>query len=345
MKEFHYGFSARKAKYLAEFLGRPIQKLIPTAGLCERDKVYIWGDAKTPDLPPRVEVVRVEDGFIRSAGLGAAFAEPISWVFDTRGLHHIGDRETDLEVLIKNADQHPGRTVRAAALASRIRSQGITKYNVGAAAWTPPHAARKANERILIVGQVANDAAVRSITTPVRTNIQLLKAARKMRPDAYIIYKQHPDVVAGLRDGNDEDTMQCADVIVKDVSVDAVLPHVDEVHVMTSLTGFEALIRGKSVVCHAWPFYAGWGLTNDIHPHPRRGVSRSLDQVLGAALIGYARYRDPITRRPCTPEEAVDHIANATQIPKDEMRGAQELLKLMAGRMIKLLGITDRKTG
>lgn len=345
MKEYHYGFSSRKAKYLSEFLGRPIQKLNLLTELRDRDKVYLWGDRVPPALPPRVDVVHVEDGFIRSVGLGAAFAEPASWTFDTRGLHHQGDRETDLELLIKNADEHPERTKRAAAIGASIRRHGITKYNVGAVTWEPSQAARHANSRVLVIGQVANDAAIRSITTPVKSNMQLLQAVRNMRPDAYIIYKRHPDVASGLRDGSDEEAIAFADIVVTDASVDAVLPHVDEVHVMTSLTGFEALIRDKTVICHAWPFYAGWGLTTDLYPHPRRGVNRTLDQVLGAALIGYARYRNPITRMPCTPEEAIAHIASYTHLAKEDPRTAGTPLKLMAGRLLKLLRITDRKAG
>ena len=40
---------------------------------------------------------------------------------------------------------------------------------------------------------------------------------------------------------------------------------------MTSLTGFDALLRGKRVVTYGQPFYAGWGLTED-----RCGVARTM---------------------------------------------------------------------
>jgi capsular polysaccharide export protein len=45
---------------------------------------------------------------------------------------------------------------------------------------------------------------------------------------------------------------------------------VNEVWTMTSLLGFEALIRGKSVTCLGLPFYCGWGLTRDRQEVPRR---------------------------------------------------------------------------
>ncbi len=56
---------------------------------------------------------------------------------------------------------------------------------------------------------------------------------------------------------------------------------------MTSLTGFEALLRGKAVFTYGLPFYAGWGLTQDRHAHPRRHRRLSIDELVAAALIGY----------------------------------------------------------
>ena len=43
--------------------------------------------------------------------------------------------------------------------------------------------------------------------------------------------------------------------------MDVLLGIVDEVHTLTSLTGFEALLRGIEVHAYGGPFYAGWGLT------------------------------------------------------------------------------------
>ena len=38
---------------------------------------------------------------------------------------------------------------------------------------------------------------------------------------------------------------------------------------MTSLMGFEALLRGIPVTTLGTPFYAGWGLTTDLGPIPK----------------------------------------------------------------------------
>ena len=55
--------------------------------------------------------------------------------------------------------------------------------------------------------------------------------------------------------------LQYADEIVGELPIASLIAMVDEVHVNTSLAGFEALLRGKAVTTHGVPFYAGWGLT------------------------------------------------------------------------------------
>ena len=63
---------------------------------------------------------------------------------------------------------------------------------------------------------------------------------------------------------------------------------------MTSLVGFDALLRGKKVVIYGQPFYAGWGLTQDVFASGeaflRRGRKLSLDELVAGALIYYPIY-------------------------------------------------------
>jgi len=125
-----------------------------------------------------------------------------------------------------------------------------------------------------------------------------------------VIYKPHPDVVAGLRrNGADEaDAARWCDEVLVDVAMGALLPSVDEVHTITSLSGFEALLRGKKVVCHGQPFYAGWGLTEDLWPLARRTRRLSLDELVAGALILYPTYVSRTTGRFTTPERALDEL-------------------------------------
>ena len=95
---------------------------------------------------------------------------------------------------------------------------------------------------------------------------------------------------------------------------------VDEVHCLSSLSGFEALLRGRRVVTHGRPFYAGWGLTEDRDPPPRRGRRLPLDALVAAALILYPRYRDPVTGLPCPPEVLLERLAATPALPAARAR-------------------------
>lgn len=103
------------------------------------------------------------------------------------------------------------------------------------------------------------------------------------------------------------------DDVMPDISITALLQEVDEVHTLTSLTGFEALLRGKRVTCYGQPFYAGWGLTTDVSPLPRRKRRLELDELVAAALILYPTYVSARTNRYTTPERTVEEIVAQSQ--------------------------------
>jgi len=340
--DYHHGFSHRKANFLEHFLQRNVRRLGAGVPQSLTDRLYVWGDAAPPEGQRFENVVHVEDGFLRSVGLGAAFAEPVSWVLDRQGLHHWGAHPSDLEDLIRSAPGNPEATQRGEALLKRIRAARLTKYNTGASSWTPP-AAMLGRKQILVIGQVGNDAALRGITTPVRTNMDLLESVRAREEGAFIIYKRHPDVSAGYRDGFDAEATRFADLVVEDVALDAILPWTEEVHVMTSLTGFEALIRGVRVVCHAWPFYSGWGLTTDVYPNGRRAEKRSMEQIAGAALVSYPLYRDPATKSACTPERALEYLIDkAEQARKQTRLTPRAMWRDVVAKLARGLRFTDR---
>ncbi len=135
-------------------------------------------------------------------------------------------------------------------------------------------------------------------------------SAATMVFDGYIIYKPHPDVLAGNRKGHIEESiaLKYCNTIIKEASLDSVLELSDEVHTMTSLVGFEALIRGKKVYTYGLPFYAAWGLTVDEKTCARRTVSRTLDELIAAAFILYPRYIDPVTNELCEVEVLLREI-------------------------------------
>jgi len=310
---YAWRFSSRKARLLRGFLaGASIRRidaarLVPASGT-----LYLWGSQAVPvGIASGVGIVRIEDGFLRSVGLGADLVRPLSWVLDRSGIYYDASAPSDLERLISRDDRSDGERARAQALRMAIVAAQITKYNVGTAAWRRP----AGSSRVLLVpGQVEDDASVVCSAGHVATNRALLQQVRRSQPSAYVVYKPHPDVHAGLRCGNvqTEVLARLCDEIVTDAKMETLLEHVDEVHTMTSLAGFEALLRGKPVTTYGMPFYAGWGLTIDRGMRPevarRRQTRPSLDDLVAATLIEYPTYLCPSSGVLSTPERTLDAL-------------------------------------
>jgi capsular polysaccharide export protein len=256
----------------------------------------------------QIPVHEVEDGFIRSAGLGADCVPPLSIVADKLGVHFDPRQPSELENMLQHGEFTPALLERAERLRRLIVETGVSKYAVGSEAMDRPGGARR---HILVTGQVEDDRSVLFGGGMVRTNLDLLRRARAQEPDAYILYKPHPDVEAGHRKGRvpEDQALAYADIVVRDAPISALLDMVDGIHVITSLAGFEALIRGKQVTTHGIPFYAGWGLTTDLGSVPeRRTARRDVREMVAAVLMLYPRYLDPVTALPCPPEVLVQRL-------------------------------------
>lgn len=251
---------------------------------------------------------RIEDGFLRSRGLGAELIPPLSLVCDDTGIYYDPTRPSRLEELIAGrAALRPDQELRVARLIERITALGLSKYNLDAAAPDLPR-----GHRILVPGQVEDDASIRLGAGRIDTNLALLEAARAANPQAVICYKPHPDVEAGLRAGAvpPDALAALADITLPHADPAALLENVHEIWTMTSLMGFEALLRGVKVTTTGAPFYAGWGLTTDRGQTPaRRAAHPSLSGLVHATLIDYPRYFDPVTGLPCSVEVVVDRLA------------------------------------
>ena len=268
-----------------------------------------------------VAIAELEDGFVRSVGLGANCVPPLSVITDSSGVYFDPNGPSDLETLLECGELPANWVERAKDLRTTLVQSRISKY--GQEEVTSP-ATVSQQRRVLVTGQVEDDRSVMSGGANC-TNLELIARARALEPDAWIVYKPHPDVEAGHRKGHvpDSEALRHADEIDRRTPITALIDLVDSVHVITSLTGFEALLRGKTVTTHGQPFYAGWGLTRDMGPaNPRRSRRRSLDELVAAALIGYPRYVDPVTRLPCPPEVLLNRIV------RGEARVSSPLIKL-----------------
>lgn len=278
--------------------------------------VAMWRAKAAPALVAELEraghqLIEVEDGFLRSRGLGADCIPPLSITVDRLGPHFDPKQASELEMLLEKAEFDGATIERARELRSVIVTAGIGKYERGTVLVVRPAGKRR---HILVPGQVEDDRAVKTGGCGLTSNLELLKRVREQAPDAYILYKPHPDVLAGHRRGSIPDAacLRYADQIVGELPISSLLAMVDEVHVNTSLAGFEALLRGKQVTTYGVPFYAGWGLTADLGPVPaRRTARRSLDELVAATLLLYPRYLDPVTGLPCPAEVVVERLSGA----------------------------------
>jgi len=324
-----WGMRMWKRRSLQGFFGRHRAVRFARAGHPATGPAMVWA-SRAAEAP--AGAVRVEDGFLRSRGLGADLVPPLSLVLDDLGIYYDPTRESRLERLIAaRATLRPDQQARAGALIGAIVRAGLSKYNLGA---PPPDL--PAGHRILVPGQVEDDASIRLGAGEIATNLALLERVRAENPDAVVIYKPHPDVEAGLRPGRvaAADLARLADAVLTGTDPAAVLGAVDEVWTMTSLMGFEALMRGIAVTTTGAPFYAGWGLTRDLGRVPARRAARPAPEgLVHAVLIDYPRYRDPVSGLPCPPEVVAERLAaGALPRPGPANRALARLQGVFASR-------------
>lgn len=271
-----------------------------------------WG-ARTADNLSGAPRVRIEDGFIHSAGLGSDMSPPRSQVVDRRGIYFDASAPSDLTDLLNHETFDDAELARAAALRRKIVSSGLTKYNLGRRA--PTWHAPDGRTVILVPGQVADDASIRLGTRGINSLDTLLHRVRERRPDAFIVYKPHPDVLSGNRNGL-VNAAQLADIVDSESDMISLIEAADEVHTLSSLAGFDALLRGKTVCTYGLPFYAGWGLTDDdLAPLPWRERTLSLDMLVAGALLRYPLYWDWQLQLFTTPEAVVSQLSAAAARP------------------------------
>lgn len=257
-----------------------------------------------------------EDGFIRSTGLGNERQRPLSLCFDRQGLFFDATSASDLETLLKFYPFADDQVLmeRARACRKRLISAGLSKYNFASGADIEAIYGPKTKKRVLVLGQVESDASIKYGYNGTINNNDVVRLAHKENPGAEIIYKPHPDVLYGSREAvsNPDDVADIATVVRDAMPFALALETIDHVYTITSLGGFESLLRGIPVTTLGCPFYAGWGLTDERQPNPRRGRTLSVDEVFAAAYILYPRYFHPIENREIELEEALEVMSSLT---------------------------------
>ena len=282
-------------------------------------------------------LMHLEDGFIRSVGLGSDLIRPLSIVIDGRGIYFDASKPSDLEHLLNTVEFDQSEIERAQKVRALIVQHQITKYN------HEPHQTiywDNQNElTILVPGQVEDDASIQLGCTTIQTNLQLLHAVRNANQSAYIVYKPHPDVMSGNRKGllHVNAVKNLVNHIETNASIVSCIDACDELHTMTSLSGFDALLRQKKVVTYGQPFYAGWGLTQDncvnAVAFKRRIKNLSLDQLVAGALLRYPVYFDWSLKGYTTCEGVLNQIVSI----RSELKARGELDQLNRGYVLRQL--------
>ncbi|MBM0417061.1 capsular polysaccharide biosynthesis protein [Aeromonas veronii] len=303
------GFSLWKRAFMRTFCAHLADELRfvrrPPGRLTGDEQVLVWG-SRYPEL---VSAIRVEDGFIRSSGLGSNLCRPSSLSIDPVGIYFDSRRPSALEQLLNYESIDEALLARGNRLLALLRRSRVSKYNVGTSMpFLPPQDGR---ELVLVVGQVDGDASILCGSPVIRSNEQLLWAVRAAKPQAHILFKPHPDVVCGNREGTISASClaECVDSQVIQCDLASLYPHIDELHTMTSLSGFEALVQGVKVTTWGQPFYSGWGLTHDIHPPARRERPLPLAALVCLTIDAYPRYIDWQSGLWCSPEQLIRKLA------------------------------------
>lgn len=321
---FMFGFNPWKREHTSKFFPEyrtayvfGSAKLDRFSEIFQENKEFvfiIWGFKEPVEFleyakQNNTPVYRVEDGFVRSVGLGAAHTHPLSIIADSKTLYFDSREASDLEVILEttNFSNKKDLLEKAEKCMNMLINMGVSKYNHTVRTDVEAIYGAKTKKRILVIGQVEDDASIRYGCARSITNNDLVRAAAEENPDAEIIYKPHPDVLGGFRKAysNPMDVADIAKVVVEPLSLVDSFQTIDHVYTITSLAGFEALMRGLKVTCFGAPFYSGWGLTDDRQPCARRTSKRSVTEVFAAAYLMYPKYLNPDTDELIDLEEAI----------------------------------------
>lgn len=344
------GFSDWKVwmrQYLSDyevvFLGhnpRVPKDLIHAIGSFNDPEIFVWSYKYPPYLDEycareNLKITYVEDGFIRSFGLGVQKTQPLSLLFDSKGMHFDRSRNTDVEDILNSYDFAADKPLldRARAMITDLCSMQVSKYNSVESSdeYFNSIPAKKNQKTVLVLGQVEDDLSLQfGMKNKITCNDLVMIAARE-NPAARILYRPHPESIRVNKKhySNPADVDNICYVVAQTVSLHDCFAEADIAYTMTSLAGFEAALHGLKVKTFGTPFYAGWGITDDTDKisEKRRTRKLLLEEVFAGAYILYPRYLDPATNDEFSAEEALGHVAGLkhhmqSRIEADTLRAA-----------------------
>ncbi len=262
----------------------------------------------------------LEDGFIKSVATSfrGRDEEIVSLVFDRTGIYYDANSDSELESwMIRSSEWFTeDLRIRSKRLIDCILAGRIVKYNVleNGDTGIPENIP---DDAILIIDQTLNDASIPQGNADAGTFREMLEDAVAGVGAGKVYVKEHPNVVSGMGRGYysiQDLKKRGVNIITSAINALDLLRNFRNVYVVTSGTGFEALLSGCRVTCFGEPFYSGYGLTCDRKSFARgKRLSKmktpaSLELLVAAVFYRYCIFVNPETLRICAPEEAVEYI-------------------------------------
>lgn len=278
----------------------------------------VWGNKSSFWLDliakhKKIPIYTIEDGFLRSVGPGLLHGRPSSLCLDSKGIYFNAEKPSKLESIIQNFDKYKNDELiqRAKQAIQLYNDARLSKY-YDTEPFNDVGLARTNNYSILVMGQVEDDASILKGRASVKSSLGLVQQAKKDYPEADIYFRPHPDHWLGNRKGKWRSSLtkisQIAAVVPPESSIHELFDMVDHVYTITSLTGFEALLRGLKVTVLGAPFYSGWGLTDDRVKVSRRTRKASLEELFAAVYFLYPTYMHNNSNERTTFEETAGYF-------------------------------------
>ena len=278
----------------------------------DKDAVFLgWGYKKSGlEAKEMPKYLLLEDGFIRSVGLGVEGYPAFSIVEDEKGMHYDAKKETTIENILNNYDFENDKKLLSLAndAIELIKKYKISKYNLSE--MKLPKNVKRKGKKVLIIAQTAGDDSLRYGRAYEFKPRDIILNALEENPGAKIYVKIHPDVLTGKRKSSIDIELakKYCMIITENTNPIMLLEEFDKVYTQTSQMGFEAAFLGKEVITFGMPFYAGWGITKDKLTEKRRKRKLTPLKIFAAAYILYSKYYNPYEKRECDIIETIETI-------------------------------------
>jgi len=257
-------------------------------------------------------VLLLEDGFIRSFGLGVEGSPSFSIVKDEIGIYYDATQPSKLENILNTYNFQNDTTLiqKAKDAISKILKYKISKYNNSKEINLDYLNTTK--EKILIIAQTNNDSSLKYGLGNFFDTKKMINDAIIENPNAEIYIKIHPDVLIGAKKSDitiDEIPQNCH-IIRENPNPIELIQYFNKFYTKTSGMGFEALLLNKEVYCYGMPFYAGWGITYDKLTCHRRKKSLTINEVFAGSYILYSNYYNPYSKEEVELLDVLEYIHN-----------------------------------